>query len=545
MIEFINPSALWLLTLSIPLILLYLLKRRRRELIVPSTLLWKQALEDMRAETPFQKLRSSLLLMLQLLILVLITSILSGPQLVSPASLSRRWILVMDCSASMKSTDVSPSRFEYAKDKLIQRLNEIRGSDTVLVLAFSSETSIVQQFTNNIDQAREKLESLKVEDVAGDWRQLIKLLEPLQKENPPPQIIIASDFANLTSAQINPMPFVPIIAGNSGNNVGIIGVACKPLAGTENKQSLLYQIKNFSRQNVVTSVSLHADESVIDAFEIQLKPDEAIERTAELTVQQTSRIRIQIKPQDIFALDDEYVLIVEPSTPALVDLNYENPFLKKALEILPSVQIREGSDLQITKIQSIDGAKKSGIYFLEAGDTPPASAVNWNDGHAVLRFVDVGAWQVRNAAAVQVPPGGTSLVEISSGTIVYATEDQDARKIILTFALEDSNLPSLAGFPVFLQNSLHWIQESKQKSLASLTGGGLRTEGPFKVEGREGYANFANAGESAIQPGRPATKSGSSQSLVQRKTDIASWFLVLATGFVMVEWWAFHRRVDA
>jgi hypothetical protein len=144
-----------------------------------------------------------------------------------------------------------------------------------------------------------------------------------------------------------------------------------------------------------------------------------------------------------------------------------------------------------------------------------------------------------------VPPGGISLIEISSGTVVYAVDDQDQRKVIITFALEDSNLPSLAGFPIFLQNSLHWIQESKQKSLTSLTGGNIRMEGPFKDQEREGYANFANEAESDIQPGRPINKSGSSQSLVQRKTDIAAWFLVLVTGFVMVEWWAFHRRADA
>ena len=142
-------------------------------------------------------------------------------------------------------------------------------------------------------------------------------------------------------------------------------------------------------------------------------------------------------------------------------------------------------------------------------------------------------------------PEELPLVEISTGTIVYATENQGMRKIVLTFALEESNLPSLAGFPVFLQNSIQWIQEGKGKSLASVTGGSLRMEGVYDKEGREGYANFANAEESEIQPSRPASTSGSSQSLLQRKTDIAAWILLLATGFVVIEWWAFHRRVDA
>ena len=408
MIEFSNPGALWLLTLSIPLILLYLLKRRRRELIVPSTFLWKQALEDMRAETPFQKLRSSLLLMLQLLILVLITAILSGPQFVTAASLSRRWILVMDCSASMKTKDVRPSRFESAKNQLIQKLNDIPASDVVLVLSFSSETSIVQQFTNNFDQAREKLDSLAVEDVASDWKQLIRVLEPLLKESPPPRVIIGSDFAIVPSEFIRTIRFDPIAVGNSGNNVGITRAASKPIAGTENKQSLLYQIKNFSKQNTVTSVGLLADESVIDAFEIQLKPGESIERTADITVQETTKVRIQIKPEDIFSLDDEYTLIVEPAPRTLIHLSYDNPFLRKALAILPSVRIQADGDLQISKVQNIESTKKEGIYFLETSEGSAASAVYWNSGHPALQFVDASAWKVRNAKPAQVPAGGAS-----------------------------------------------------------------------------------------------------------------------------------------
>ncbi|MCI0612241.1 hypothetical protein L0244_04555, partial [bacterium] len=224
---------------------------------------------------------------------------------------------------------------------------------------------------------------------------------------------------------------------------------------------------------------------------------------------------------------------------------YENPFLRKALAVLPSVNISNQGSLPIVKIKSINEARQPGIYFLSSKSSGTLTLpVHWNDGHPVLRFVDVGAWQIQNANAITPPVGAESLVEISTGSIAYASED-NGRKIVLGFSLEDSNLPLLAGFPVFLQNAIQWIQEDKQKPLASVTGNELRTEGSYHSDGREGYANFADAGESNIKPAPPKSKSGSSATLVQRKTDVGNWFLILATGIVMVEWWAFHRRVDA
>ena len=60
--SFLSPLALLGLLFLPVVVAMYLLKLRRDEQVVPSTLLWKRLLTDVEANAPWQKLRRSLLL---------------------------------------------------------------------------------------------------------------------------------------------------------------------------------------------------------------------------------------------------------------------------------------------------------------------------------------------------------------------------------------------------------------------------------------------------------------------------------------------------
>src|SRR5258708_12728439 len=78
--NFFNPlRLLWAFPLTGLIVVMYILKLRRKDVVVSSTFLWRQVIRDVQANAPFQKLRRNLLLLLQLIAAALIIFPLSRP----------------------------------------------------------------------------------------------------------------------------------------------------------------------------------------------------------------------------------------------------------------------------------------------------------------------------------------------------------------------------------------------------------------------------------------------------------------------------------
>src|ERR1700710_656325 len=102
---FLNPY-MAAAAVAIPsLLILYFLKLRRREEKVSSTLLWKKAVQDLQVNSPFQKLRRNLLLLLQMLILAALLLALANPITFYHPGAGLNTVILIDHSASMNARD--------------------------------------------------------------------------------------------------------------------------------------------------------------------------------------------------------------------------------------------------------------------------------------------------------------------------------------------------------------------------------------------------------------------------------------------------------
>ena len=96
----------WLLLSLVPplILLLYFLKLRRTALEVPSTYLWTKTIEDLHVNSIWQKLRNSLLLILQMLVCLFLALALLRPGCDGDELQGEYFIFLVDNSASMAAT---------------------------------------------------------------------------------------------------------------------------------------------------------------------------------------------------------------------------------------------------------------------------------------------------------------------------------------------------------------------------------------------------------------------------------------------------------
>lgn len=154
-----------------PIILaLYFLKLKRVPLEVPSTYLWRKSIEDLRVNSLWQRLRKSLLLLLQLLVVALAILALLRPGWQGTELTGGRLIFLVDNSASMSTedadlnelaTDGDTARLTIAKEKVAGLIDQMERGMTAMIVSFAGEPRVVQQFTDNTRLLSERLATIE------------------------------------------------------------------------------------------------------------------------------------------------------------------------------------------------------------------------------------------------------------------------------------------------------------------------------------------------------------------------------------------------
>jgi hypothetical protein len=462
-----------------------MLKLRRKQTQVSSTMLWEKILRDKQANTPWQKLKRNLLLFLQLLILAALIFALARPALQTKVVASGTVIVLLDASASMNATDISPSRFEEAR-KSARALIDGLSSDssmTLILVGQTPQTLIASETDKSL--LKSALNKVQVTQGTVDWNAAFALAAGASRSNSKSTVVIISDGGLPESG----LPSLPgdvryISIGESNNNLSISALA---LRASKGKPQLFAEVKNHSDKNRTIIFSLYIGNELFLArqMDVAAHSQNSISLADLPTASAIYKAHIS-NPEDVSApldslsLDDTAFAVYQASSARRALLVSEgNLFLEQLLASLPGIQpfralpAADGT-LQIPNepfdLYIFDGYVPAKLPNSNLLLINPTSNPLFNVGesfkeinniqvkeHTLTRYVDWKTVHVLQAHKVTLPNWMTVLIESDSNPLVFAGEKNGQRVAALSFDLRESDLPLQIAYPILFSNLINYL----------------------------------------------------------------------------------------
>ena len=482
--SFLSPLAL-LGLLFVPLVLaMYLLKLRRDRQVVPSTLLWQKLLTDVEANAPWQRLRKSLLLLLQLLLVFLLAILAARPFLERPAGLAGDVVVVIDTSASMAAKDIPPDRLTEAKAKVLEKLRDLPANGTVSVIEAGRTARVVINGTTDLGRVRAAIEGITVSASTGDLGDALNLANALAARVGDAEILVATDAA-LAIKPTNRLDHkVSVLqVGRDRKNQAIVALAVRP-APSGVTRSVFVSIANLDIESAQRRLELYADDILIEARDLTtLEPQTRTEVIVDDVPRHASVIEVRLTAinaggeTDALAIDDRAWAVVPPDRLRRVLLVSEgDPYLETALSYLPSTELygvtpaKYGPDthpelfdliifegflpatLPRAAILAISPTKSSELGELVGTLTDPGVATLSAD-EPILKFVDLSEVHIGRAAKMVPPAWARTVIPGPAGSpLLYIGVRDGQQAAVMAFLPRNSDLPLQVAFPLLMAN---------------------------------------------------------------------------------------------
>ena len=86
---------------------------------------------------------------------------LAGPRMRGTAGQGQRFVLLIDCSASMSATDIAPTRLAKAKEQAKKVVSEMDADDLAMVIKFAESAQVVSNYTSDRRTLAQRIDSIQ------------------------------------------------------------------------------------------------------------------------------------------------------------------------------------------------------------------------------------------------------------------------------------------------------------------------------------------------------------------------------------------------
>jgi hypothetical protein len=436
-----------------PLVALYFLKLKRKVEPIPSTLLWKRAVEDLTVNAPFQRLRRNLLLLLQLLVLLLAAIALGKPIFMAPRSHEGKLILLIDHSASMNVQErPGRTRLDLAKEQAKRAIDNMKDGTQAMLVSFNDKATIVASFNTDRSALKAKIDTIKPTESLSTLTEAIALAEAhasdLVIEDDGGSVMTANteaagnvllftdgrieDAEQLAAQRFRAESMEIVTVGSRTDNVGITGMEARRSYERPSELEVFAEVRNFGPESVEIDANLYIDDSHVDVKTLRLAPglvvqdsagDAATEPDGEpraapappttarqgpppgslaavafdaLTYEGGGVVEVRLAVDDALAADDRAWAVIRPPRHTDVLLvTAGNLFLERVLRTLPlRLEVMTPETYESVDEDRLVEAKRSqfDLVILDRHSTdrlPPGNYFFWN-GVPRIEGVDIG-----------------------------------------------------------------------------------------------------------------------------------------------------------
>lgn len=331
-----NPIALFGLAALFPIIILYLVKPKPKDVFIPSLMFIREVekRESVLSSLLKRFVRDPLLL-IQLAVIFFAALAMAEPFYISRESVKAENIaLVIDASASMQATDVAPNRFAKAVELAKSAFSE---RDRIsIILAANIPITALKEGTGS--EANAVLSALKPKATPANLNDAILLARDiLSGENK--RILVFSDFSNADASLAGKIAGAEGIAldffrvGGDGKNIGIVDM--KQL-----KDCYSILVKSYVDKDEMLGIEILRNGVVVSSEERSIAALSSELLTLH-NVSGTSAVRLRYA--DDFPLDNQVFIAAPLPERHKVLMVSENrtSYLKHALSSLKQVELAE------------------------------------------------------------------------------------------------------------------------------------------------------------------------------------------------------------
>jgi len=515
--SFIFPFGAWFFLALIPLVILYFLKLKRPRHTISSLVLWQAVIDDQRVNSPFQRFRRNLLLLLQLIMLSLVILALMQPFLSGDPEGGEFVPVLIDCSASMASTsaDGTQTRLDLAKEQARQ----LFGAQKIALFSFASTGRRLTEFTHDEHQLKRALEKLQPTDLPGRLDDVLRVAAAYSRAYPIDQAIVITD-GNVSDTIDFELPFDLDVrkVDPGGPNVGITEMNARR-TGPEDWDVFL-RVVGSTDDLQEAEVQLYQDGQIYakDMAEVALDESERFVFPLSSGEPTLLEARLVVAEGDSLATDNTAWLSLPEARDLRVRASPDLYSWRHALQVLPRMDVDEGSDaerptydLMVLNNNDQQGAESPVNVFIGTIPTDVADlvtreddfaeVVDWNRTAPILRHVQLREVQIgqqvifaEGASDADLEERGYEvLVSGARGPLVLQKREGLKVSFYFLFHTDQSTLPYRVAFPVLVSNAVDVAL--RNASLSEVTSAATGVLPPVNVEADREYTVRSPAGD--------------------------------------------------